>query len=113
MWVGTWSPRVFHHSSNWKELRTLLKTLERAYDNFSIWIQIDGTTFFYFTDNMVSYHIVQSGASKSPGLHKLVLQIKKLQLDLQCHLEAVHVPGTTMIAEGTDGLSCGVWMTHL
>jgi hypothetical protein len=114
MWMGAWSPHVFHHSSNWKELRTLLKTLERASDNIHIRPQIAGTTFFYFTDNMVSYcHIVQSGASKSPGLHKLVLKIKKLQLDLQCHLEVVHVPGTTMIAEGTDGLSRGVWMTHL
>jgi hypothetical protein len=30
MWMGAWSPHVFHFSSNWKEARTLLKTLERA-----------------------------------------------------------------------------------
>jgi hypothetical protein len=113
MWMGAWSPHVFHHSSSWKELRILLKTLERASDNIHIRPQIAGTTFFYFTDNMVSYHIVQSGVSNAPGLHKLVLKIKKLQLDLQCHLEMVHVSGTTMIPEGKDGLSRGVWMTHL
>jgi hypothetical protein len=57
--------------------------------------------------------ILSRAAPQNPDLHKLVLRIKKLQLDLQCHLEVVHVPGTTMIAEGADGLSRGVWMTHL
>jgi hypothetical protein len=28
-WMGTWNPRVHHFSSNWKELRTLLWTMER------------------------------------------------------------------------------------
>jgi hypothetical protein len=31
MWMGTWHPRLFHFSAVWKEMRTLLATLERAW----------------------------------------------------------------------------------
>ena len=113
MWLGAWSPHVFHHTSNWKEARTLLKSLQRAAANAEIKKKVRGTTFFYFTDNMVTYYIVQGGASKAPELHKLVLKIKALEMELGCHLEVVHVPGTAMISEGTDGLSRGMWMTNL
>ncbi len=30
MWMGTWSPRLYRFSAVWKEMRTLLATLERA-----------------------------------------------------------------------------------
>jgi hypothetical protein len=30
MWMDVWSPRVYHFTSNWKEMRTLLTTPERA-----------------------------------------------------------------------------------
>jgi hypothetical protein len=30
-WMGTWNPRVHHFSSNWKELRTLLRTVEHLH----------------------------------------------------------------------------------
>jgi hypothetical protein len=65
---------------------------------------------FYFTDNLVSYYIMHSGSSPSTELHKLVLQIKRLELLLNCRLEVIHVPGTLMIHQGTDGLSRGLWM---
>jgi hypothetical protein len=29
MWMDTWSPVVHHFSSNWKELKTLVLTLQR------------------------------------------------------------------------------------
>jgi hypothetical protein len=32
-----------------------------------------------------------------------------LELALVCRLEVIHVPGTTTIPQGTDGLSRGVW----
>ena len=66
---------------------------------------------FYFTDNMVSYYVVHSSSSRSPNLHALMLEIKDLEQELQCHLEVVHVPGTYLIMQGTDGLSRGVWMS--
>jgi hypothetical protein len=113
MWLGAWSPHFFHHASNWKEARTLLKSLERAAADAEIRKKVRGTTFFCFTDNMLTHHTVQGGASKAPELHKLVLKIMILELELGCHLEVVHVPGAAMISEGTDGLSRGMWMTNL
>ena len=43
----------------------------------------------------------------------MVEQIKLLELELGIVLEVVHVPGTTIIAERTDGLSRGVWPSPL
>ena len=65
---------------------------------------------FYFTDNLVSYYIINQGSSRSAGLQELVLEIKELCLELGCQLEVVHVPGKLMIVQGTDGQSRGLWM---
>jgi hypothetical protein len=65
--------------------------------------------FCYFTDNEVTYNICKKGSSKTLSLHVLVQQLKALELALGCRLEVIHVPGTTMITLGTDGLSRGIW----
>jgi hypothetical protein len=111
MWMGVWSPRVYRYSSNWKEARTLLATLQRAQDQNLH--DIRGVTFFYFTDNMTTYYTVTSGLSASPGIHSLVDEIKRLEIELGIVLEVIHVPGTTIITEGTDGLSRRIWSTPL
>jgi hypothetical protein len=64
---------------------------------------------FYFTDNEVTYTICKKGSSKTLSLHLLVQQLKVLERALGCRLEVIHVPGTTMITQGTDGLSRGIW----
>jgi hypothetical protein len=101
MWMGVWSPRVYRFSSNWKEACTLYATLQRARDQHQH--DLRGVTFFYFTDNMTTYYTVSSGSSTSPGIHSLVDDIKKLEIELEIVLEVIHVPGTTIITEGTDG----------
>jgi hypothetical protein len=109
-WMGAWAPQVFHFDSNWKELRTILWTLQRCYrrpDRLIYW----GTTLFYFTDNQVSYFVIQGGSSSSPELHKLVREIKLLEVKLGCRLESIHVPGDLMILVGPDDLSRGMWMS--
>jgi hypothetical protein len=111
MWMGVWSPRVYHFSSNWKEMRTLLATLEQA--KATRRTDIANVTFFYFTGNIVTYFAVTAGSSRSPGLHSMVEEIKKLEIELGITLEAVHVPSTTIIEERTDGLSRGVWSSAL
>jgi hypothetical protein len=108
MWLGTWHPRVFHFSANWKEMRTLLATLERAKAEQR---DVDGVTFFYFTDSSTVYLAVSKGSSSSPSLHDMVVKIKQLEIELGCHLEVVHAPGTTIITEQTDGLSHGIWIS--
>ena len=110
-WMGMWSAQVLHFTSNWKELRTLLRTLERIYDRADRhkW---KGVTLFYFTDNQVTYYVVQNGSSSSEGLHSLVRAITNLEVLLGCRLEVIHVPGTMLIRQGADGLSRGVWMSN-
>jgi hypothetical protein len=107
-WMGVWTPEVQHFDSNWRELRTLLYTLQRHERNRT---NLRGSTLFYFTDNLVTYYVVQNGSSSSPALHNLVRQIKQCELRLHCRIEAIHVPGKLMIIQGTDGLSRGLWIS--
>lgn len=106
-WMGTWSPHVGSFSSNWKELRTLLEMLRREQGKKRLRHGI----LFYFTDNLVTYYIVQGGSSSSPELHKLIRMIKQLENHLECQVEVVHVPGKLMIRQGADGLSRGIRVT--
>ena len=107
LWMGVWTAKSRPNSSNWKEARTVLESLlqERSKG------RLEGCVVFYFTDNLVSYYIINGGSSRSPGLHALVLEIKELAASLGCHLEVVHVPGKMMIVQGTDGLSRGLWLS--
>ena len=115
MWMGTWAPHVHVFSSNWRELKTLLLTLEQEVKTLTTLgtSRFADLTLLYFTDNMTTYYVTMSGSSTSPRLHSLVKQIKLMELQLRCHLEVIHVPGTTMICQGTDGISRGVWLSPL
>jgi hypothetical protein len=103
MWKAVWTDEARLNTSNWKEAETLRITLARA----------KGSTFFYFTDNIVTYFAVSKGASRVPSLHGIVAACKELEADLGCHLEPIHVPGTTIIIQITDGLSRGIWGSAL
>jgi hypothetical protein len=71
--------------------------------------KLRGRIVFFFTDNEVTYNICKKVSSKTLSLHLLVQQLKALELALGCRLEVIHVPGTNMITQGTDGLSRGIW----
>jgi hypothetical protein len=101
-WIHGWSPVVHHFSSNWKELKTLVLTLRREVNRATP--HCSNATMFHFTDNEVTYHVVTSGSSTSPGLHSLIHEIKMLELQLNCQLVCIHVPSTTIILQGADGL---------
>lgn len=111
MWKGQWAPTVFAYTSNWKEITTLVVTLEHLSKEHPLTVK--GTTLFYFTDNSATYWICQKGSSRHPHLHRQVLRIRALETQLQCQLFVVHIPGKVMIQEGTDGLSRGIWITPL
>jgi hypothetical protein len=103
-----------HFTSNWKEASTLLATLERVRARVEKMIsthELHGSTFFYFMDNSTTSYTMSSGSSKSLVIHMLVKRIKQLEIELGIHLEVVHVPGTTLIVQCTDGLSRGVWLS--
>jgi hypothetical protein len=105
-WMGDWNGSIHSFTSNWIELRTVVETLKREEMIFN---KLRGRMVFYFTDNEVTYKICKKGSSKTLALHILVQQLKALELALGCRLEVIHVPGTTMITQGTDGLSRGIW----
>ncbi len=44
----------------------------------------------------------------SKTLQELVLRLKRVELEAEFTLFIVHVAGTRMIAQGTDGLSHGI-----
>jgi hypothetical protein len=111
MWKGRWSPAVFKFSSNWKGLSTLKQSLLRLRAEDPEGVR--GITVFYFTDNSTTYWIAASGSSGSPGLPQLIEEIRLLELELECCLQVIHVPGMIMIDQGTDGLSRGIWMSAL
>ena len=75
--------------------------------------KIRQTTVFYFTDNTVTYYIGASGSSSEPKLHELISNIRLLEIELDIHLNVVHIPGLVMIDQGTDNLSRGIWMSSL
>jgi hypothetical protein len=110
-WMGTWASHVSNFDSNWRELRTLLWTMERLnrkdrkqdesgqvsfleQDTRPSKGTVEGGTLFYFTGNMVTYYIVHNGSSTSPSLHNLIRRIKILELRPKCRLEPIHIPGS-------------------
>jgi hypothetical protein len=105
-WMGAWNGTVHSFTSNCKELRTVVETLKREEVVFN---KLRGRMVFYFTDNEVTYNICKKGSSKTLSLHLLVQHLKALELALGFRLEVIHVPGTTVITQGTDGLSREIW----
>ena len=106
IWMGTWNGTVVHSTSNWKEMCTLRQTLQNEAKLGGA--RVRHRRLIYCTDNSVMCDIFRKGVSKSDTLQRLFLEVKLLELQLECHLLLIHVPGTTMIREGTDGLSRGI-----
>ena len=50
------------------------------------------------------------GSSTSPLLHELIVRLCKVEVDVGFKLLMVHVAGTRMISQGTDGLSRGMML---
>jgi hypothetical protein len=105
IWMGTWSPIVHSFSSNWRELRTLVATMDSIAP-----ASLRNRVILYFTDNIVTYHNCRRGTSGVHNLRLLIQRLKLMDLAYHCRLEVIHVPGTSMIRQGTDGLSRGLWL---
>ncbi len=101
--VGVWNKEGIDKSSNYKELRNTTETLEAKGDRG----ELEGVVLFFFTDNSVSESICHKGGTSSQVLFDLVLRIKALEMKYKCIVHIIHVAGTRMIAQGTDGISRG------
>eukprot|EP00804_Cyclotella_cryptica_P022763 CCRYP_004986-RA/>CCRYP_004986-RA protein AED:0.37 eAED:0.37 QI:0/0/0/1/0/0/2/0/452 len=102
--VGMWNASVENKSSNYRELRNLVEDLEAE----AALGGLADTEMFLFTDNSTAESAYYKGSSSSKKLHALILRLHKLSLDYSLILHVVHVSGTRMIAQGTDGCSRGV-----
>ena len=90
-------------SSNYRELRNLVEALEDALTKGLL----DGREIFMFTDNSTAESAYFKGTSSSELLFGLVLRLRKIEMTGRCALHVIHVAGTRMIWQGTDGLSRG------
>eukprot|EP00804_Cyclotella_cryptica_P012519 CCRYP_017724-RA/>CCRYP_017724-RA protein AED:0.34 eAED:0.23 QI:0/0/0/1/1/1/3/0/930 len=102
--VGVWNASVESESSNYRELRNLVEDLEAEAASGGL----TDTEMFLFTDNSTAESAYYKGSPSSKKLHALILRLHKLSLDYSLILHVVHVSGTRMIAQGTDGCSRGL-----
>jgi hypothetical protein len=94
---------VKEHSSNFRELRNLVESVEAAVTKG----MLDNCELFMFTDNSTAEAAYYKGTSSSEALFDLVLRLRKLEMTGRCCIHLVHIAGTRMIWQGTDGLSRG------
>lgn len=101
--IGVWGRDVDSESSNYKELRNLVETAEEE----AAAGRLFNAEFYLFTDNSTAESSFYRGSSKSKLLHGLVVRLRRLEMDYNLVIYLIHVAGTRMIAQGTDGGSRG------
>ena len=74
---GLWARDVEDESSNYRELRNLVDTVEEEATAGHL---TDGELFL-FTDNSTAESCFSRGGSLSKLLHELVLRLRKLEMD--------------------------------
>jgi hypothetical protein len=90
-------------SSNFRELYNLVNSLEEAGSSGIL----DGCKMFMFTDISTAERSFFNGTSSARPLFDLVVHLRQLEMRKGCKIHVVHVAGTRMINQGTDGLSRG------
>jgi hypothetical protein len=100
---GRWGSEGEGTSSNYRELRNLVDSLDEMGGKG----ELCGVEIFLFTDNSTAEAAFNRGSSSSPRLYELIKRVKLLEMLHKARVRVVHVGGTRMIAQGTDGLSRG------
>ena len=103
---GIWGSDSKEQSSNFRELRNVVKTVvEEAKEGYlkdgELWI---------FTNNSTAESCFFRGGSSSKLLHNLVLRLRQAEMTFSFTLHLIHIAGTRMIVQGTDGCSRGLLM---
>jgi hypothetical protein len=101
--IGVWGSDSEGSSSNYRELRNLVETLEAEVEAGNL----KNCEMFMMTDNSTAEACFYRGSSRTEKLFELVLRLHKLEMTAGMVLHIIHVAGTRMIAQGTDGLSRG------
>jgi len=100
---GFWCQWVSERASNFREFKNLLETVK----DMKSCLMLEAAEIWLFTDNQVSERVYYKGNSHNRELFDLMLELRMLMLEAGAQLHIVHVAGTRMIREGTDGLSRG------
>ncbi len=101
-----WGKDAKDQSSNYHELNNLVKTVEEeAKEGY-----LKGGDLWLFTNNATAEGCFFCGGSLSKLLHKLVLHLRKMELEYDFTLHVVHVAGTRMITQGTNSLPRGIFL---
>ena len=101
--VGLWDADIQKESSNYKEFRNLVDVVEEEAQAG----RLSNCEFFLCTDSATAESCYYKGSSRSPLLHDLVIRLKRLEMEFGMVVWLIHVAGTRMIAQGTDGCSRG------
>lgn len=68
---------------------------------------LHGAEVFVFTDNTTAESAFYKGNTTSKRLFSLVLRLRQLEMNGHLLLHVIHVAGSRMVRQGTDGLSRG------
>ena len=101
---GQWATSIEEESSNYRDLFNLVLAINKeAYKMGAL----NNSELCMFTNNTMAEAAFYKGTSSSQVLFDLVLQLRKVQMDGKISMHMIHISGTWMIEEGTDGLSHG------
>ncbi len=100
---GTWGRDPDCTTSNFRELFNLVQALEDGVKSG----ELSQSEIFLFTDNTTAEGGFYKGNSPSRPLFHLILRLRLLEMFGQLCLHVLHVAGSRMIAQGTDGLFRG------
>jgi hypothetical protein len=101
--VGVWSPDEDSSSSNFRELRNLVESIEHEVERG----RLRNAELFMFTDNSTAEAAYHKGSSSNKRLFELVLRLRRLEMTAGLKIYVIHISGKRMIGHGTDGLSRG------
>lgn len=100
---GAWTTMIEEATSNYREFKNLVIALQRA----AKYGHLKECEVFMFTDNSTAERAYFRGTSSSEHLFELILELRKLEKECGGTFYLIHIAGTRMIAQGTDGLSRG------
>lgn len=98
---GLWGRDADDVSLNFRELSNLVDTIEEGVGSG----ELLNAELFIFTDNSTAEGAYYKGNGNSRLLFALVLCLHILDMHGMFKLHLIHVAGTCMIMQGTDGLS--------
>jgi hypothetical protein len=101
--LGTWGEDMTSESSNLRELKNLVETLE----TMGRLGHLAGFEVFICTDNSTAKAAYFNGSSSSEELFNCIIRLRQLEMGQGCKIYIFHISGKRMIEQGSDGLSRG------